>query len=324
MADSTTVNFFKLAIAALDSRPARTTIVTDRDNFPTDRYVLEGIAGARNLEIRWVDGDADAGPSVADVAAALDDTVALVTLSHASYRSGALADMRAITDAAHGVGALALWDLSHSAGVAPIDLDASRVDLAVGCTYKYLNGGPGAPAFAYVRRDLQPLIRQPIWGWFGQRDQFAMDAGYQPATGIAQQLTGTPAVLGLVAVDEGVKIVEEAGIDAIRAKSTALTDLAVACFDAWLAPLGFALATPRDTAARGGHVGLRHPEGWRLTQALIDANVVPDFRPPDVIRLGFAPLYSRFVDVWDAMDRVRDVTERRAYEQFATTRHRIT
>jgi kynureninase len=232
--------------------------------------------------------------------------------------------MAAITDAAHRAGALTLWDLSHSVGVVPIHLDASGADLAVGCTYKYLNGGPGAPAFAYVRRALQADIRQPIWGWFGQRDQFAMGDPYEPAEGIAQQLAGTPPVTGLVAIDEAVKMVEEAGIDAIRAKSSALTALTVECFDSWLGPLGFELATPRDPASRGGHVGLRHPEAWRLTQALIEANVVPDFRPPDVIRLGFAPLYSRFVDVWDAMYRVRALTERRAYERYATARHRIT
>ncbi|MFF5234004.1 aminotransferase class V-fold PLP-dependent enzyme [Dactylosporangium sp. NPDC000521] len=212
LSDSSSVNLFKLASAALDANPHRIVIVTDDDNFPTDRYVLEGLASARNLDLRVVRTDIDEGIDPARVASALGDDVALVCLSHVAYRSGAIADMVAITTAAHRVGALTLWDLCHSAGSVPVPLRESGADLAVGCTYKYLNAGPGAPAFLYVRRDLQQRLRQPIWGWFGQRDQFAMGAGYDPVESIGCFQVGTPPILGGYAALEGARITAEAGI----------------------------------------------------------------------------------------------------------------
>ncbi|MBV9805269.1 MAG: kynureninase [Solirubrobacterales bacterium] len=304
--DSTTVCFYKLACAALDARPGRTRILTDLDNFPTDRYVLEGLAEQRGLELVWLAGDPFAGPDPDAMAGHLDDRTALVSFSHVSYRSAHIADMARINALAHDAGALVLWDLSHSAGSVPLALDADGTDLAVGCTYKYLNGGPGAPAYMYVRRDRQPELRQPIWGWLGRRDPFEMAPGYEPAAGMRRFLSGTPPILGLVAVDEGVRIVAEAGIGPIRGKGITLTELAIGLADARLAPLGVSVASPRDAAWRGAHVALAHPRARELCARLIEAGVIPDFRRPDVIRFGFSPLTTRFVDAWDGIAALND------------------
>lgn len=303
--DNTTVCLYKAASAALAARPQARALVTDDDNFPTDRYVLEGLAAQHGLDYREVPSDPIEGVDSDRIATALDGA-ALLSLSHVAYRSGALADMAGLTRLAHDHGALTLWDLSHAVGSVPIDLAGSGADLAVGCTYKYVNGGPGAPAFTYVRRDLQPQLRQPIWGWFGQTDQFAMAQGYQPVPGIGSWLTGSPNVLSLVCIEEGAKLLGRAGIDRLRAKGMALTTLIVDLTDSWLAPMGFGLASPRAAERRGSHVALRHPDAARVVRALIDeAGVVPDFREPDRVRLGPAPIGSRFVDVWDALDRLR-------------------
>ncbi|MEA2549069.1 MAG: kynureninase, partial [Chloroflexota bacterium] len=271
-----------------------------RANFPTDRYVLEGLARDRDREIAWLDPDPIDGPSVDDVGAALaahPGDVALVTLSHVNYRSAAIADLPAITALAHDAGALVLWDLSHSAGSVPVGLAEHGVDLAVGCTYKYLNGGPGAPAYLYVRADLQAELRNPIQGWFGQAAQFEMDQGFRPMAGIGGWLTGTPGMLGLAAAEEGIRVSVEAGIDAIRAKGIALTEYAIALHDAWLAPIGFTLGSPRDAGRRGSHVSVRRADARDLTRRLIEAAVIPDFRAPDSIRLGLSPLTTSFADV---------------------------
>jgi kynureninase len=302
--DSTTVNFYRLASAALDARPGRRIIVTDRANFPTDRYVLEGLARDRDREIAWLDPDPIDGPTVDDVAAVLrrhPDDVALVTLSHVNYRSAAIADLAAITALTHAAGALVLWDLSHSAGSVPVGLAEHGVDLAVGCTYKYLNGGPGAPAYLYIRSDLQAELRNPIQGWFGQAEQFEMGQGFRPMPGIGGWFTGTPGMLGLAAAEEGIRVSVEAGIEAIRAKGVALTGYAIALHDAWLAPLGFILGSPRDAARRGSHVSVRRADARELTQALMAAGVIPDFRAPDSVRLGLSPLTTSFSDVAHGM-----------------------
>jgi kynureninase len=298
--DSTTIDFYRLASAALSARPERRIIVTDRANFPTDRYVLEGLARDCNREIAWLDPDPIDGPSVDDIATVLGahpDDVALVTLSHVNYRSAAIADLPAITELAHAAGALVLWDLSHSAGSVPVGLAEHRVDLAVGCTYKYLNGGPGAPAYLFIRADLQDELRNPIQGWFGQADQFEMSQGFRPTPGIGGWLTGTPGMLGLAAAEEGIRVSVEAGIEAIRAKGVALTEYAIALHDAWLAPLGFTLGSPRESGRRGSHVSVRRSDARQLTRALIEAGVIPDFRAPDSIRLGLSPLATSFTDV---------------------------
>jgi kynureninase len=325
VADSTSVNLYKLAAAALSAAPGRGTVVVDAEEFPTDRYIVEGLAVERGLTVRSVPSDLDTGLDLDALRAALDDDVALVVLSLVAYRSGALLDMAAVNALARAAGALVLWDLSHAAGSVPVRLAESGADLAVGCTYKYLNGGPGAPAFLYVRRDLHARLRQPIWGWFGQRDQFDMGAGYEPVDRIERYLVGTPPILSLAAVDPALAILERAGIDRIRAKGVALGELTAALARLWAAPLGFRLASPADPAARGSHVSLEHPDAWRICRALIDdAKVVCDFRVPDRIRIGPAPLYTRFVDVWDALDRLRDLVARGGHDRLSAERPRVT
>ncbi|MEV0941147.1 kynureninase [Micromonospora wenchangensis] len=324
VSDSTSVNLYKLAAAALDARPGRGTILADAEEFPTDRYLLEGLAAQRGHTLRLLPSDLDEGLDPETLAAALTEDVALVVLSAVSYRCGALLDVAAVTEAARRVGALVLWDLSHAVGSVPLDLTAAGADLAVGCTYKYLNGGPGAPAFLYVRRELQESLRQPIWGWFGQRDQFRMGAGYEPATGPERFLVGTPPVLGMAALDPALDVLADAGMDRVREKSVRLGELIVELADAWLVPHGFRLASPRDPARRGGHVSLYHPEALRISRALVDAGVVGDYRVPDRLRLGPAALYTRHVDVWDAMDRLRDIAERRAWTGVPAEPSRVT
>lgn len=324
LSDSTSVNLYKLAGAALAARPDRRVVVVDEDNFPTDQYLLQALAADRGLTLRTVAADLDEGLSTDAVAAALDDDVALVVLSHVAYRSGAIADLPAITRRAHEVGALVLWDLCHSAGAIPVPLRAASVDLAVGCTYKYLNGGPGAPAFLYVRSDLQPLLRQPIAGWFSQSDQFAMANEYDPVKTIDRFLVGTPPVLGQYGVLAGARIAAEAGIGPVRTKGMALTSYAVDLYDAWLAGLGFTLASPRDPARRGAHVTLHHPDAWRICQAWQDAGVLPDFRTPDRLRIGLAPLYTRFADVYEAFDRLRRIVADGTYRTYPAERSRVT
>jgi kynureninase len=308
VSDSTTVNLYKLARAALAARPGRPVTVTDDDNFPTDRYVLAGVAAERGGQMRFITTDADDGLATDAVRAAVDEQTALVCLSHVAYRSGAVADMGRITEIAHGHGALVLWDLCHSAGSVPVDLDGCGVDLAVGCTYKYLNAGPGAPAYLYVRRDLQDQLRQPVQGWFGQRNQFEMGPAYEPVAGIGRFLTGTPDIIGISAVEEGARLLGEAGIGRIRQKGQRLTQYLIELADAWLAPLGFTVASPRDPDRRGSHVSLHHPHAGLISQALIARGVVPDYRTPDRLRLGLAPVTTRFTDVWDALDCVRQIT----------------
>ncbi|GLZ75843.1 kynureninase [Actinorhabdospora filicis] len=324
VSDSTSVNLYKLAAAALDARPGRKVLVTDDDNFPTDRYILQGLAAARGMELRTIATDLDRGVDPARVAEAVDDDTALLCLSHVSYRSGAIADMAAITADAHAKGALVLWDLCHSAGAVPVPLASAGVDLAVGCTYKYLNGGPGAPAFLYVRRELQTSLRQPIWGWFGQRDQFAMGETYEPVDGVERFQVGTPPVIGVTAVREGVRIIAEAGMKAIREKSLRLTEYADALCRAWLEPIGFTVVTPAEAERRGGHVTVHHPEAWRIAQAMRDAKVVPDYRSPDRIRLGLAPLYTRFADVHEGLTRVRDLVTAGRHLEYGAERGRVT
>ena len=309
VADSTTVMLYKLARAAVDAQAGtgRDEVVLDTDNFPTDRYVLEGVAAERGLTLRWVRTDPARGITVEDVAAAVGPRTALVVFSHVAYRSGWLADAEAITRVAHDAGALVLWDLCHSVGAVPVELDAWGVDLAVGCTYKYLCGGPGAPAFGYVREGLQDRLRQPIWGWMGRRDPFEMGPGYQPAPGIRGLVSGTPPIVGMLPVRVGVELVAEAGIEAIRAKSVLLTDYAIELVDAWPAGLGVEVASPRDSARRGGHVTIRRGDFREVTEALWRRGVIPDFRAPDGIRLGLSPLSTTFTETCQALEVLREL-----------------
>jgi len=269
--------------------------------------VLESIAAEHGLAIRWIETERSAGPTPADVAAVVGPETALVAFSHVAYRSAFVLDMPGITRVAHDAGALTLWDLCHSVGALPVALDASGADLAVGCTYKYLSGGPGAPAFMYVRTEHQGQLRQPIWGWLGRTDPFAMAQGYEPGEGVGAMLSGTPPVLALTAVAAGAELVIEAGITAIRDKATALGEYAIVLSDEWLAPYGVALGSPRNGARRGAHVALVHPEARGLCRRLIEAGVIVDFRPSDVIRIGLAPLSTSFADVRNGLARLREL-----------------
>jgi kynureninase len=307
IADSTTVCFYKLASAALDARSGRTEIITDRDNFPTDRYVLEGLADQRGLTINWIEADPRTGPDPEHVQQLINENTALVTFSQVNYRSAYILDTRTITQIARAHGALTLWDLCHSAGAIPVTLDDDGVDLAVGCTYKYLNAGPGAPAFLYVRKEHQEHLMQPIWGWLGRTAPFEMAQGYVPAQGITKMLSGTPPILALTAAAAGIDLSIEAGISAIREKSIKLAEYAIALIDERLAPLQCSVGSPRDARHRGSHVALVHQEARALSKELIENGVVVDFRTPDVIRLGLSPLTTKFVDVYDGLQRISDI-----------------
>ena len=310
--DSTTVLLYKLARAAVDYRridtePVRTEIVLDTDNFPTDRYLLEGIAAERGLTLRWIHADPASGVTVDQVRQAVGPQTALVLLSHVAYRSGFLADMRTITELVHTAGGLVLWDLSHSVGSVPVELDLCDVDLAVGCSYKYLNGGPGAPAFGYVRRDLQDVLTQPIQGWMGTKDVFTMGPGYVPADGIRRFMSGTPAIVGMLAMQDTIAMIEEAGIEQVRAKSVALTEFALSLVDTWLVPLGVRVTSPREHTHRGGHVTINHPAMRQVTKTLWEHDVIPDFRGPDALRIGLSPLSTSFVETFEGVAAIRDV-----------------
>lgn len=309
VADSTTVLLYKLARAAVAARPDRREIVAHTDDFPTDRYVLEGIAAERGLRMRWISSDPAGGATPAEVAAVVGRETALVCLSHVAYRSAWIVDAPAVTRIAHDAGALMLWDVSHSAGSVPVELDAWGADLAVGCTYKYLCGGPGSPAFGYVRRELQDTLRQPVQGWIGRRDPFAMAQGYEPAAGIRSVLSGTPPVFAMLPLLAGLALLEEAGIDAVRAKSVRLTRFSLELADSWLAPHGVRVVSPREDARRGGHVTLRR-EGFRdVLERLWERGVLPDYREPDGIRIGLAPLSTSFAEVHDGLRVLRELVE---------------
>jgi kynureninase len=327
IADSTSVNLFKLAVAALRHQHGRTRILTDDLNFPSDLYVLQGavemLGGGRRLEI-VPSPDSVHGP-VDALLARLDDDVALVVLSHTVFKSGYLYDKAAITGAAHAAGALVLWDLSHSAGSVPVTLNDANADLAIGCTYKYVNGGPGAPAFLYVRRDLQALLHNPISGWMGQHDPFAFGLEYVAAPGVRHFLTGTPPVISLALIEPGVDLLAEAGMATLRAKSVQQTEYFIALWAALLAPVGYTLKSPRQAPQRGSHISLGHIEGWRINQALIrDLNVLPDFRAPDNIRLGIAPLYTSFADLYQAVERLRRAVDEHIYARYSSQRAAVT
>ncbi|WP_405013491.1 kynureninase [Kitasatospora sp. NBC_01539] len=297
--DSTSVNLFKVLGAALRLRPGRRTVLAEHASFPTDLYITEGVAGlfdgARTVLL----------PTAADLDRHLGDDTAVVVLSHADYRTGELLDMAAVTAQVHAAGALVVWDLCHTAGALPVELDRCEVDFAVGCGYKYLNGGPGAPAFLYVAERHQADARQPLSGWFGHARPFAFEPGFAPAEGVGRFLTGTPPMLGMAALDASLDVWEKADLAALRATSLELTDL----FLALVEPLGLETVTPREHARRGSHVSLRHPDGYAVMQALIARGVIGDFRAPDLMRFGFTPLYLRRTDVFDAVAHLTEVLE---------------
>ncbi len=327
IADSTSINLYKLALAAVRAQPGRHKIITDDLNFPSDLYILQAVceAAGRPLTVQIIPSpDGIHGP-VEQLAAAIDEETAVVTLSHTVFKSGYTYDMTQITRLAHNAGAVMLWDLSHSAGSVPVDLNAAQADLAVGCTYKYLNGGPGAPAFLYVRSDLQSKLSNPISGWMGQKNMFDFDLAYEPATGLRRFLTGTPPILALSGIEIGVDLLLQAGMERIRAKSVRQSEYFIELWEARLKPFGFRLKSPKDVSQRGSHITLGHADGWRIDQALIqEMNVLPDFRHPDNIRFGIAPLYNSFVDVWTAVDHLHTIMTEKRYEKYSASNQAVT
>jgi kynureninase len=327
VADSTSVNLFKLVVAALQSRPGRTRLVTDDLNFPTDLYIMHAAAMLAGPEYRVdvVPSPDGIGVPLEALARAIDARTAVVVLSHAAFKSSFVYDLPAVTALAHERGALMLWDLSHSAGAVPVRLAAAEADLAVGCTYKYLHGGPGAPAFLYVRRGLQAGLSNPIAGWFGHQDQFAFAADYQPASGLRRFLSGSPPIASLAAVEPGVDLIQEAGMERIRTKSVAQTEYLTGLWETLLAPLGFCLYSPRDSRRRGAHVALGHPDGWRIARALTERmNVIPDFRPPDTLRLGLSPLSTSFAEIHTAAEALRTVVVDKLFAAYSSERSGVT
>ncbi len=316
VADSTSVNLFKLLGAALAARPGRRAIVSERRNFPTDLYIAEGLAALldRGHALRLAEPD--------NIAAAIGEDTAVVMLTHVNYHTGAMHDLAAITRAAHAKGALVLWDLAHSAGAVPVDLLGCNADLAVGCGYKFLNGGPGAPAFLYVVPRLQEALRLPLTGWLGHAAPFAFEPGYRPAAGIARTLVGTPPVLSLAALEVGIDIALQAPMAQVRAKSVHQTTLFAALLEQAGAPWGLRLASPRDAARRGSQVSLAHDQAYKIMQALIARGVIGDFRAPNILRFGITPLYTRYVDLWEASEALRYVMATGAWQDpaFRTVR----
>lgn len=335
--DTTSVNFYQLCVAAIKARPGRKTVIIDAANFPTDRFILAGIAEQFGLNLITLNNDGTGGPGAVDVDADcemitpeilehfMNDDVALVTLQVIHYRSGSRPQVKAITDLVRRHGGLVVWDASHAAGAIDLRFDEWGVDLAVGCTYKYGNSGPGSPAWLYVSKRLQGELRVPIQGWFAQDDQFLMGPFFEPNQQIRGFQIASPSIMGLRCVQTSFKMIEQAGIENIAAKAAIGTELMIALFDAWLAPLGFTLLTPRDANQRGGHITIGHPEAKRIAAALRKyANVVPDYRTPDSIRLAIAPLPTSFTEVYDGMARIRDSVARRDYLKIDDNGSRVT
>ena len=328
--DTTSVNFYQLALAAISARPGRKTIITDAANFPTDRYILEGLAKQHGLNLVIIDNESPGSaeneritPEI--LAPYLNDDVALVTLEVIQYRSGARNDIKSLTDLTRKHGALMLWDASHAVGAIEMDFDKNGVDIAVGCTYKYGNSGPGSPAWLYVNKKVQAQLQVPIQGWFSQGDQFAMGPNFEKAEGIRGFQIASPSLIGLRCIKSAFGMIEEAGIGAISEKAAIGTEMMIQLYDAWLADLGFTLLTSRNPQERGGHISLGHPDAARICVALREfADVIPDYRTPDSIRLAIAPLPTSYTEVWDGFARIRDLVSSRQYEKIEKTDSRVT
>ncbi len=329
--DTTSVNLYKLAHAALRFQKGRTRIVTDELNFPSDLYILQGLVqdSGEGYELVIVSSRDGMTIDTGDLKAVIDDNTALVSLSHVAFKSAFRYSMKEITALAHDKGAMILWDLSHSIGAVPGELNESDADLAVGCTYKYLNGGPGSPAFLYVRKDLQEKLSSPIWGWFGEKNPFDFELKYRPGEGIKRFLAGTPPILALKTIEPTVDMLNEAGKDMIRKKSVSQSEYLLRLADKFLYPLGFQPGSPLDPEKRGSHVSLRHPEAYRICKALIDPEVgenvvIPDFREPDNVRLGITPLYTTYTEIFMAIREIRDIVENKLYLKYSVKKEQVT
>ena len=328
--DTTSVNFYQLCLAAINARPGRKTIITDAANFPTDRYILDGIAKQLGLNLVIIDNE---DPAIAEnerITAELlekymSEDVALVTFEVIQYRSGARTDIQSVTDLARSYGAFAVWDASHATGAIEMNFDECGVDLAVGCTYKYGNSGPGSPAWLYVSKRVQKELQVPIQGWFGNEDQFGMGPDFVKAEGIRGFQIASPSIIGIRGVQIAFEMIEEAGIDVIASKAAIGTQMMIDLYDEWLAPLGYTLLTSRNPKERGGHISIGHPDAAKICVALRKfANVIPDYRTPNAIRLAIAPLPTSYVEVWDGFQRIRDLTETRQYEKVEGSDSRVT
>jgi kynureninase len=328
--DTTSVNFYQLCVAAIKARPGRKTVITDAANFPTDRYILKGIAEQFGLKLIIIDNE---DPAIAEnelITAELlekymSEDVAMVTFEVIQYRSGARTDIQSVTDLARSYGALVVWDASHAAGAIEMNFDACGVDLAVGCTYKYGNSGPGSPAWLYVNKKIQRELQVPILGWFGNEDQFGMGPDFVKAEGIRGFQIASPSIIGIRGVQVAFAMIEEAGIDVIASKAAIGTQMMIDLYDEWLAPLGYTLLTSRNPKERGGHISIGHPDAARICVALRKfANVIPDYRTPNAIRLAIAPLPTSYVEVWDGFQRIRDLTQTRQYEKVEGSDSRVT
>jgi kynureninase len=328
--DTTSVNFYQLCLAAINARPGRKTIITDAANFPTDRYILDGIAKQLGLNLVIIDNE---DPAIADnerITAELlekymSEDVALVTFEVIQYRSGARTDIQSVTDLARSYGAYVVWDASHATGAIEMNFDECGVDLAVGCTYKYGNSGPGSPAWLYVSKRVQKELQVPIQGWFGNEDQFGMGPAFVKAEGIRGFQIASPSIIGIRGVQIAFEMIEEAGIDVIASKAAIGTQMMIDLYDEWLAPLGYTLLTSRNPKERGGHISIGHPDAAKICVALRKfANVIPDYRTPNAIRLAIAPLPTSYVEVWDGFQRIRDLTETRQYEKVEGSDSRVT
>jgi kynureninase len=329
--EGTSINLFKLVVAALRARHDRTRVVSDVLNFPSDLYILQGIIDllGEGHQLKLIPSADNMTIYSEAVDAAIDEDTALVCLTHVAFKSAFMYDMAKVTEQAHRSGALMLWDLSHSVGAVPVDLNGCDVDLAVGCTYKYLNGGPGSPAFLYVRQDLQKQLSQPLWGWFAAGNPFEFDLEFTPANNISRFRVGTPAMLSMKALEPAIELFLEADMEQIRAKSIQQTEYLIFLAEEWLTPLGFTIGTPRQPEIRGSHVSLRHADAYRINRAMIespppDVKIIPDFRAPDNIRMGIAPLYTKFTEIYLALDRMRTIVKDRIYEQFSSERLGVT
>lgn len=321
-ADSTSINLYKLIFAALKASPGRKKIVTDEFNFPSDHYILQSTINQLNNDYKVEIIKSRDGITIDtnDIEKAIDENTAVITLSHAAFKSAFLYDMKEITKIAHEKGAYAVWDLSHSVGAVDIELNKANADLAIGCTYKYLNGGPGAPAFIYIREDLQQKLSSPIWGWFGDKSPFDFDLQFREAEGIQKFLIGTPPIISLSAVDSSIELTLEAGIKNIREKNVQLTEYLIYLLEELLLPLGFILGSPLDSNKRGSHVSIKHKEAFKICKAIMDEQnekiVISDFREPDNIRLGVSSLYNSFEDVWDAVQIIKEIVENKTFENY--------
>ena len=328
--DTTSVNFYQLCMAAISARPGRKTIITDAANFPTDRYILEGISKSLGMKLIYLENEIDPSFKNERITAEnlepyLSEDVALVSLEVIQYRSGARNDLKSITEAVRKCGGLVVWDASHAVGAIELNFDKNGVDLAVGCTYKYGNSGPGSPAWLYVRKELQSQLQVPIQGWFAQGDQFAMGAEFKKADGIRGFQIASPSIIGLRSINEAFTMIGQAGISAIAEKAAKGTELMIDLYDAWLAPLGFTLLTSRNAQERGGHLSFHHPEAERISVALRKfANVIPDYRTPNALRLAISPLPTSYLEVWEGFARIRESVAARDYEKISGSDSRVT